>query len=98
MRVSTWAAVAVAAAVALPGAAHRASAQDITIGVSVSTTGPAAALGNELGQDKVTLSGGQATAALPNYEQHVAAVRNVAQQDPKRAAQVVKEWVASDGR
>jgi len=45
MKVSTWAAVAVAAAVALPGAAHQAAAQDITIGVSVSTTGPAAALG-----------------------------------------------------
>lgn len=60
--------------------------------------GAPAALGTELGQDRVTLSGGQAMAALPNYEQHVAAVRSVAQQDPKRAAQVVKEWVAADGR
>lgn len=64
----------------------------------VAVEGAPAALGNDLGQDKVTLSGGQAMAALPNYEQHVAAVRNVAQQDPKRAAQVVKEWVATDGR
>jgi flagellar M-ring protein FliF len=53
----------------------------------------------DLDRDRVTLSaGGGAVAALPNYEQHVAAVRNVAQQDPKRTAQVVKEWVGADGR
>jgi flagellar biosynthesis/type III secretory pathway M-ring protein FliF/YscJ len=34
---------------------------------------------------------------LPNYEQHVAAARSVITQDPKRAAQVVKEWVTADG-
>jgi flagellar M-ring protein FliF len=55
----------------------------------------------ELERDRVTLSSGGASggvAALPNYEQHVAVARNVATQDPKRAAQVVKEWVGADGR
>ncbi len=41
----TWTAMVLAASVALPGAVTLAAAQDITIGVSVSTTGPAAALG-----------------------------------------------------
>ena len=41
-------------------------------------------------------SAGQ-TPGLPNYEQHVAAARSVITQDPKRAAQVVKEWVTADG-
>jgi flagellar M-ring protein FliF len=52
----------------------------------------------ELGADRVTLSAGGNVAALPNYEQHVAAVRSAASQDPKRAAQVVREWVGTDGR
>jgi flagellar M-ring protein FliF len=52
----------------------------------------------ELDRDRVTLSGGGAVAALPSYEQHVAVARNVASQDPKRAAQIVREWVSSDVR
>ncbi|HUO81188.1 MAG TPA: flagellar basal-body MS-ring/collar protein FliF [Steroidobacteraceae bacterium] len=53
----------------------------------------------DLARDKVTLSGGAAgqPQGLPNYEQHVAAARSVITQDPKRAAQVVKEWVTADG-
>jgi flagellar M-ring protein FliF len=54
----------------------------------------------DLARDKVTLSGGAGAGqnpALPNYEQHVAAARSVITQDPKRAAQVVKEWVTADG-
>jgi flagellar M-ring protein FliF len=51
----------------------------------------------DLARDKVTLSGGPAH-ALPNYEQQVAAARSLISQDPKRAAQVVKEWVSTDGR
>ena len=53
----------------------------------------------DLARDKVTLTGGGAggNPALPNYEQHVAAARSVITQDPKRAAQVVKEWVTADG-
>lgn len=66
--------------------------------VAMSSDGVALAAG-DLDRDRVTLSsGGGAVGALPNYEQHVAAVRNAAQQDPKRTAQVVKEWVGSDGR
>ncbi len=54
----------------------------------------------DLARDKVTLSGAPGpggAAGLPNYEQHVAAARNVISQDPKRAAQVVREWVTADG-
>jgi flagellar M-ring protein FliF len=57
--------------------------------------------GGDLARDKVTLSGGGSGPGqhpgLPNYEQHVAAARSVITQDPKRAAQVVKEWVTADG-
>ena len=45
MKTMTWTAAVLAAAMALPGVAAQALAQDITIGVSISTTGPAAALG-----------------------------------------------------
>ncbi len=57
-----------------------------------SLAGPA----GDLARDKVTLSGG--AAPLPNYEAQVAAARSLVTQDPKRAAQVVKEWVSTDGR
>ena len=50
----------------------------------------------DLARDKVTLSGG--SAPLPNYEAQVAAARSLVTQDPKRAAQIVKEWVSTDGR
>jgi flagellar M-ring protein FliF len=53
--------------------------------------------GSDLARDRVTISGGQAP-GLPNYEQQVAAARSLVSQDPKRAAQVVKEWVSTDGR
>ena len=33
----------------------------------------------------------------PSFEQQIAAARTLVGQDPKRAAQVVKEWVATDG-
>jgi branched-chain amino acid transport system substrate-binding protein len=45
MKTLTWTAVVLAASVTLPGAASLAAAQDITIGISISTTGPGAALG-----------------------------------------------------
>jgi flagellar M-ring protein FliF len=43
--------------------------------------------------------GGAAQAEAPGlaYEQQVAAARGMVAQDPKRGAQVVKAWVASDG-
>ena len=45
----------------------------------------------ELGGDRVSL-GGQ-VAYQPNYDQQVAAARGMVGQDPKRAAQVMKDWV-----
>ena len=51
---------------------------------------------SDLARDKVTLSGG--AAPMPNYEAQVAAARSLVTQDPKRAAQIVKEWVSTDGR
>jgi flagellar M-ring protein FliF len=54
----------------------------------------------ELSGDKVTLSGKQDKDAIklaPSFEQQIAAARSLVIQDPKRAAQVVREWVAADG-
>ena len=61
-------------------------------GVGALTGGSA----GDLARDRVTLSGG--AAPLPNYEAQVAAARSLVTQDPKRAAQIVKEWVSTDGR
>jgi flagellar M-ring protein FliF len=49
--------------------------------------------------DKVSLSGeaDKAVKLAPSFEQQVAAARSLVGQDPKRAAQVVKDWVAADG-
>jgi flagellar M-ring protein FliF len=50
--------------------------------------------GSDLAGDRVTLSGVPAPMLYqPPYEQQVAAARGLVGQDPKRAAQVVKEWV-----
>src|SRR5271165_5591777 len=54
----------------------------------------------ELTGDKVTLSakGDKDQIKLaPSFEQQVAAARSLVIQDPKRAAQVVRDWVAADG-
>jgi len=53
----------------------------------------------DLDGDKVSLSGKGAPAIKlqPSFEQQVAAARSLVGQDPKRAAQVVKDWVAADG-
>jgi flagellar M-ring protein FliF len=40
--------------------------------------------------------GGGASPAQLNYDQQVAAARTLVTQDPKRVAQVVKNWVATD--
>src|SRR6266403_3641001 len=53
----------------------------------------------DLAGDKVSLSG-KAEHAIklnPSFEQQIAAARTLVGQDPKRAAQVVKDWVAADG-
>jgi flagellar M-ring protein FliF len=54
----------------------------------------------ELAGDKVTLSAksdGEPIKLAPSFEQQVAAARSLVIQDPKRAAQVVRDWVAADG-
>jgi flagellar M-ring protein FliF len=49
--------------------------------------------------DRLSLSGqgGNAIKLAPSFEQQIAAARTLVGQDPRRAAQVVKEWVAADG-
>jgi len=50
------------------------------------------------GEDRVSLSGqGKPLKLQPSFEQQIAAARTLVGQDPKRAAQVVKDWVATDG-
>jgi flagellar M-ring protein FliF len=54
----------------------------------------------ELGQDRVTLSGPQAAGQLTGpggYEDRLTVAKSMAAQDPRRVAQVVKNWVANDG-
>ncbi|HEY2676455.1 MAG TPA: flagellar basal-body MS-ring/collar protein FliF [Steroidobacteraceae bacterium] len=48
--------------------------------------------------DRVSLSGqGKPIKLSPSFEQQIAAARTLVGQDPRRAAQVVKEWVSADG-
>jgi flagellar M-ring protein FliF len=54
------------------------------------------------GEDQLSLSGGnprQAQLEAPGagYEQHLDTARSFVNEDPKRVAQVVKNWVAEDG-
>jgi flagellar M-ring protein FliF len=53
----------------------------------------------DLEGDRVSLSGqgGKAIKLAPSFEQQIAAARTLVGQDPRRAAQVVKEWVSADG-
>ena len=53
----------------------------------------------DLDGDRVSLSGqgGKAIKLAPSFEQQIAAARTLVGQDPRRAAQVVKDWVAADG-
>jgi flagellar M-ring protein FliF len=55
--------------------------------------------GEDAAADRVSLSGKDAHAIKlsPSFEQQIAAARTLVGQDPKRAAQVVKDWVAADG-
>ncbi len=65
-----------------------------------SAAAPATALvAGELAGDKLSLSApGEPPIKLsPSFEQQIAAARTLVGQDPKRAAQVVKDWVAADG-
>jgi flagellar M-ring protein FliF len=48
--------------------------------------------------DRVSLSGqANAIKLAPSFEQQIAAARTLVGQDPRRAAQVVKDWVSADG-
>jgi flagellar M-ring protein FliF len=63
--------------------------------------GGSAGAGADLGDfdgDRVSLSGqGKAIKLQPSFEQQIAAARTLVGQDPRRAAQVVKDWVSADG-
>jgi flagellar M-ring protein FliF len=57
--------------------------------------------GEQLGEDQLTLSGGARPAGLPaggggNYDTNLNTARTLAAQDPKRTAQVVRNWVAAE--
>jgi flagellar M-ring protein FliF len=58
-----------------------------------------AAEADDLDGDRVSLSGqgGKAIKLAPSFEQQIAAARTLVGQDPRRAAQVVKDWVSADG-
>ena len=69
---------------------------------SLTKSGPrlgAATDGGDVEGDRVSLSGqgGKAIKLAPSFEQQIAAARTLVGQDPRRAAQVVKDWVAADG-
>ena len=55
--------------------------------------------GADIAGDKVSLSGQRDNPIklAPSFEQQIAAARSLVGQDPRRAAQVVKDWVAADG-
>jgi flagellar M-ring protein FliF len=57
-----------------------------------------AALAEDVDGDRLSLSGqGKAIKLAPSFEQQIAAARTLVGQDPRRAAQVVKDWVSADG-
>jgi len=75
-------------------------AQNMQAGAMVPIAAQAGAPG--VGEDQLSLSGAnpqQAQLAAPQmgYEQHLEAARSVVGEDPKRVAQVVKNWVGEDG-
>ncbi len=53
----------------------------------------------DFSDDRVSITGqgGKPIKLAPSFEQQIAAARTLVGQDPKRAAQVVKDWVAADG-
>lgn len=50
----------------------------------------------QLGEDQVNLSAQGGAGANSGYERQIAMAQAIAKEDPKRAAQVVKGWVAED--
>ena len=60
---------------------------------------PAAAAEGGVAEDRLTLGGPGAVMQLPQhstYEGNIGMIRDMARQDPKHVAQVVKTWVAGD--
>lgn len=54
--------------------------------------------GDDIEGDRLSLSGqGKSIKLSPSFEQQIAAARTLVGQDPRRAAQVVKDWVSADG-
>jgi len=72
-------------------------------GVELSAAAPQLAMaGGNIADDQVTLSNSEGQASLPApgqqaYDNQVAAAKGLAQNDPKRVAQVMKNWVNDDG-
>jgi flagellar M-ring protein FliF len=61
-------------------------------------SGRSSAAGEDVGGDRLSLSGqGKPIKLSPSFEQQIAAARTLVGQDPRRAAQVVKDWVSADG-
>jgi flagellar biosynthesis/type III secretory pathway M-ring protein FliF/YscJ len=57
-----------------------------------------ASVRDDLDGDRLSLSGqGTPIKLSPSFEQQIAAARTLVGQDPRRAAQVVKDWVSADG-
>jgi flagellar M-ring protein FliF len=60
--------------------------------------GRSTAKSDDLEGDRLSLTGqGKAIKLSPSFEQQIAAARTLVGQDPRRAAQVVKDWVSADG-
>jgi flagellar M-ring protein FliF len=70
---------------------------------SLTTAAPRRAAGGaaagDIEGDRLSISGqgGNAIKLAPSFEQQIAAARTLVGQDPRRAAQVVKDWVSADG-
>jgi flagellar M-ring protein FliF len=61
-------------------------------------SGRSTARRDDLEGDRLSLTGqGTAIKLSPSFEQQIAAARTLVGQDPRRAAQVVKDWVSADG-
>lgn len=65
------------------------------------TPAPAVSSAEAMAEDRISLGGGQAGLMLPQhntYENNINMIRDMARQDPKHVAQVVKTWVNADER
>jgi flagellar M-ring protein FliF len=66
---------------------------------SLTKSSPRLTAAGDLDGDRLSISGqgGKAIKLAPSFEQQIAAARTLVGQDPRRAAQVVKDWVSADG-